>query len=261
MELSEWPVAATALESRDSSMISRLRSSEGSVDPVQIIDFSQWIPVFPLPNAVLLPGAVLPLHIFEPRYREMTRDALGGQRVMALALLKPNYEEKYHTLEAELHDDVCVGRILREEMLPDGRYNFLLQGVIRGRIHQENRALAYRRAVIQPIYPIPVQPAREMELRQALRALLERPPLDEVADRCHWLELFNCEGLGLSDLLDLLASGVLSDPEARQLFLANPCVEARAACLQRILAALSEQAASAARPHRPRPWPPPCGTN
>ncbi len=231
------------------------------MDLGQIIDFSEWIPVFPLPNAVLLPGAVLPLHIFEPRYREMTRDALAGQRVIALALLKPNYEEKYHTLEAALHEVVCVGKIRREERLPDGRYNFLLQGVIRGRILQENRELAYRRAVIQPIHPVSAATDREVQLRQDLRALLERPPLNEVAHRSHWLELFDCEGLGFSDLLDLLASGVVTDPEARQLFLATPCVEVRAAFLQRILGTLSAQAAKAVRPPNPRPWPPPCPTN
>ena len=53
------------------------------------IDFDRPIPIFPLPNAVLLPQVLLPLHIFEPRYRIMTEDALGATRLVAVALLKP----------------------------------------------------------------------------------------------------------------------------------------------------------------------------
>ncbi len=240
-------------------MKNRLLSSGRTVDPGQTIDFSQWIPIFPLPNAVLLPGGVLPLHIFEPRYREMTRDTLAGQRVIALALFKPGYEEKYHTLEAEIHEIACIGRILREEMLPDGRYNFLLQGVVRGRIQEENREMAYRRAAIQPV--LSPAPSEEAELRRELRTLLDRPPLRDLAEPCHWLELFDCRELALSDLLDLLASAVLCEPQARQRFLFDPRVESRAACLCEVLTALATEINDAPRLHRPRPWPPPCGAN
>jgi len=53
------------------------------------------IPVFPLPDLVFFPHATLPLHIFEPRYREMTEDALRGDRLIAMALLKPGWERAY----------------------------------------------------------------------------------------------------------------------------------------------------------------------
>ena len=94
------------------------------------------IPLFPLPSVVLFPRAVLPLHIFEDRYRAMTADALTGGRQVAMALLKPGWERDYYA-RPEIEPVVCVGVILTHELLPDGKYNFLLQGHTRARVVQE----------------------------------------------------------------------------------------------------------------------------
>src|SRR5437764_15065204 len=83
------------------------------------------MPLFPLPNVVLFPRAVLPLHIFEERYKVMTADTLRGDRRVAMALLKPGWEKNYYQ-QPEIEPVVCVGRILEHEKLPDGKYNFLL---------------------------------------------------------------------------------------------------------------------------------------
>jgi Lon protease-like protein len=96
----------------------------------------QSLPVFPLPNTVLLPGGMLPLHVFEPRYREMTRDCLAGSRTMAIALLLPGFEATYHE-RPPIHDVCGVGTILCSDELPDGRYQILLRGVARVRIERE----------------------------------------------------------------------------------------------------------------------------
>ncbi len=85
------------------------------------------VPLFPLPNVVLFPRAVLPLHVFEQRYREMTTDALKGDRLIAMALLRPGWEQNYYSRPA-IEPVVCVGQILTHEKLADGKYNFLLQG-------------------------------------------------------------------------------------------------------------------------------------
>src|SRR5436189_3401156 len=84
------------------------------------------VPLFPLPNVVLFPRAVLPLHIFEERYKVMTADALAGRRRVAMALLKPGWEKNYYGRPA-IDPVVCVGEILTHEQFPDGKYNFLLQ--------------------------------------------------------------------------------------------------------------------------------------
>lgn len=90
------------------------------------------LPVFPLPQAVLFPKTRLPLHIFEPRYRAMTRDALDGDRLLVIALVT---DEK--TLDEHGHPPVAgvcgIGEIVDHDLLPDGRFNLLVQG--RARVH------------------------------------------------------------------------------------------------------------------------------
>lgn len=94
------------------------------------------IPIFPLPDAVLFPDTVIPLHIFEPRYREMVRDCLAGDRRLAMALLKPGWEKEYYG-RPPIHPIAGAGEIVRHEELPDGRFNILLRGTMRIGIQTE----------------------------------------------------------------------------------------------------------------------------
>ena len=102
-----------------------------------LTDFNGSAPLFPLPNAALFPHVVQPFHMFEPRYREMTADALAGDRYLALGVLKPGYEDKYNRKNAPIYDTVCLGRISDGERLPDGRYNVNVQGLVRARVIDE----------------------------------------------------------------------------------------------------------------------------
>lgn len=108
------------------------------------------LPVFPLPGLVLFPGAQMPLHIFEPRYREMLDDALGSERLVVLALLKPGWEEDYYGTPA-LHAVACVGKIASAQKLPDGRSYVTLSGVTRVRLLEEVPGLAYRRVRVEAL--------------------------------------------------------------------------------------------------------------
>jgi len=94
------------------------------------------LPIFPLPNCVLLPGGLLPLHVFEPRYRELTRDCLAGHQLMAIARLRPGYETSYYG-RPPVYERCGVGRIICSEELPDGRFALLLRGVARIEIARE----------------------------------------------------------------------------------------------------------------------------
>src|SRR5262245_2358078 len=96
-------------------------------------DVLEQLPIFPLPHCVLLPGGLLPLHVFEARYRELTRDCLDGHRMMAIARLKPGYETEYDG-RPPVHPSCGLGRIIASEELSDGRYHILLRGVARVRI-------------------------------------------------------------------------------------------------------------------------------
>jgi uncharacterized protein len=230
---------------------------------IETIGSGQFVPVFPLPNAVLLPRAILPLHVFEPRYRLMTRDALAGPRLIAMALLKPGYEPKYHTLDVEVYPVLCVSGILREERLADGRYNILLQGLLRAHILHEDTEPGYRRARLEPLPPD--RPPQELIhlLRRQLSSVLTEPPMKELAAEANWLELLKCPDLCLSDLADLLGSVALQTVEEKQLLLAQPRIEPRVRFLCEALRALGadyyEHCRSQLR--RPRTWPPECLTN
>src|SRR5580658_9803631 len=89
-----------------------------------------WAPLFPLPGLVHLPGAHLPLHIFEPRYRLMVKDALEGARLIAMATILPGFEPE-HDGSPPIEPWVGVGRIVGHQQLPDGRSNILLEGIAR----------------------------------------------------------------------------------------------------------------------------------
>ena len=98
--------------------------------PENMTQAAEALKVFPLPSAVLFPHSVVPLHIFEPRYRDMVRDALAGDRIIALAQLEPGWEPRYGGRPA-MQPVLCAGIIIWHDELADGRYNILLQGVCR----------------------------------------------------------------------------------------------------------------------------------
>ena len=109
------------------------------------------IPLFPLPNVVLFPNVVLPLHIFEPRYREMAADALKGDRIIGLVLLRPGWEGSYEG-RPPIYDVGCAGLITHAEKLDDGRYNLVLRGMQKFRVVHEDYQKIYRRAEVQAIH-------------------------------------------------------------------------------------------------------------
>jgi hypothetical protein len=104
------------------------------------------IPLFPLPNAVLFPGVPLPLHVFEPRYREMVRDAQSSdQRMIGMVLLRGDWRKDYYECP-QVFPVGCAGRMVGVEALADGRYDILLHGVREFSIRTENHERPYRRA-------------------------------------------------------------------------------------------------------------------
>ncbi len=106
------------------------------------------VPIFPLPNVVLFPRTRLPLHIFEPRYRSMTREAIAGDRRIAIVLLKEGWESKYNEAPP-VHEIACLGHIESYEELEDGKYNIVLEGLNRIRLIREVEHSPYRRAEVE----------------------------------------------------------------------------------------------------------------
>ncbi|HEY3202558.1 MAG TPA: LON peptidase substrate-binding domain-containing protein [Thermoanaerobaculia bacterium] len=145
------------------------------------------IPLFPLPGVVLLPGTLLPLHIFEPRYRAMVADALEGDRTIGMAMMKPGWETRED--DPEIYSVGGAGEIVESEELEDGRYNILLEARFRFRVVVETPADPYRVARVEEIaslpFPDPSEGARivaaAVELFGEVARNLELPPLPREA--------------------------------------------------------------------------------
>ncbi len=116
-------------------------------------EHGELVPLFPLPQTVFYPHTVLPLHIFEPRYRQMVADALDGQRKIGMVLLLPGWEEKYFAAPP-IAKVGCVGEIEKHVRLDDGKYNMVLKGLNRFQIVGETEGKPYRRAHIAPLKEI-----------------------------------------------------------------------------------------------------------
>ena len=135
------------------------------------------IPIFPLPNVVLFPNVFLPLHIFEPRYRQMVDDALNGDRIIGMVLLRSGWERDYEG-RPPVYPIGCAGVITHAERLPDGRFNIVLRGMEKFRVSGEETGRLYRLAYVVAI-PEPSADSVRNEIRgerRRLEALLVPQP-------------------------------------------------------------------------------------
>ena len=199
------------------------------------VDFAA-VPLFPLPSVVLFPRAVLPLHIFEDRYRAMTADALEGDRLIAMALLKPGWEKSYYGRPA-IEPVVCVGRIVSHEKLPDGKYNFLLEGVARARIvHEQPIEVAYRVAELTRLEQVPASENELEPLRGRMMELFTSTPIGRTGVGRQFKQMFQT-GWATPEICDLAAFAFLEDVALKQSLLADVDVRGRVA---RIVDALRE---------------------
>jgi Lon protease-like protein len=127
------------------------------------------IPIFPLPNVVLFPNVFLPLHIFETRYRELLEDALKGDRIIGMVLLRPGWEGDYEGRPA-VYPIGCAGVITHAERLPDGRFNIVLRGMEKFQIGGEETGRLYRIARVIAL-PEPSAESVRSEMRGERRRL------------------------------------------------------------------------------------------
>lgn len=209
-------------------------------------DFSV-VPLFPLPNVVLFPRAVLPLHIFEERYKQMTADALRSDGQIAMALLRPGWEKNYYGQPA-IDPIVCAGIILTHEQLPDGRYNFLLQGTARARVVREFHGHPYRVAELAPLQETAPMEVDLLDYRRRLVEFFTETPLAASGIARQFRQLLAgptpTAGLG-----DLIAFNFLDDLSLRQSLLAETDVERRVARTVRALGSLIDQMPPPASSH------------
>jgi len=139
----------------------------GDLTPLTI---PSMIPLFPLPHTVFFPKTYLPLHIFEPRYRQMVRDAAAGHRMIGMVLLKEGWESDYEG-RPPIFTMGAVGRMVAVQHLSDGRFNVLLQGLRRFEIQEELGLDSYRQGRIMVKECPPLQAMLPPELRSELQKM------------------------------------------------------------------------------------------
>ncbi len=197
--------------------------------------------LFPLPNLVLFPHVVQPLHIFEARYREMLRHALAGDQLIAMAVLSPGWEKDYEG-RPPIGPMACLGKVVMHHRLEGGEYNVLLAGVKRVRLVRElPPAKPYREAevmVCDDCYPAEHLADVPLVKKQIQQAFLEIvPTLPQAQDQVD--QLFGSD-VSLGTLTDIVSYLLDIDLREKEALLAELDVYRRA---QRVLEHLRRAAA------------------
>ena len=188
------------------------------------------IPVFALPNVVLFPGVPLPLHIFEPRYRDMVADALQGDEVIGMALLRGEWQSEYEGRPA-IFEVGCAGKIVSAEKLSDGRFNILLQGIREYAVTRHIFERSYRQAEVL------WRPAGASRLSGELRTAVTQSISDflRMAPESPAHRLMRDESLNDESLVNLFSYALNITPLEKQDLLEAATLDARAARLIEIL--------------------------
>jgi hypothetical protein len=169
----------------------------------------------------LLPGELLPLHIFEPRYRKMMEAVREGPGVIAIATLLPGWETDYHGAP-NIGEVVGIGRLVKDRLNDDGTSDIVLHGMSRGRVLAELGGQAFRNARIQPLLGDDQHPAEVYRLR--------RKVLTGIAERLR-TRRFSFDvtaGFDVGTLLDRIASSLDVTPEQRVAVLGAVDIDRRA---------------------------------
>jgi len=229
------PAASSALDRSESTAEPRASQSPPASAPRAATALPATIPIFPLPDVMLFPNMTVPLHIFEPRYRAMVADALKGNRIIGMVLLRPGYEPDYER-SPSIFPLGCAGVIEDVEELPNGEYNILLRAIAKFRISREEVGKPYRMALVTAIPE--VLSAQEKTALQMQRQQLEMLLAGSVG-RVGLPRIPS--GLSDEELIDGVAQRIDIDPldRLRLLDQASPLTRARALAelLEKMLAA------------------------
>jgi uncharacterized protein len=223
-------------------------------------EFDGAVRLFPLPNFVMLPHVVKPFHIFEPRYKEMTEDALMSDRFITLILQTESKEGEQSEEAPPIAAMGCLTRIVNEQRLPDGRFNLLLRGVCRVRLIRELATpTSYRQAEVELLPDVDTD--ADPELRDALStaAKLWLPPHGPAQNQFQELLKSN---LPLGALCDIVGFAMPLTPEIKQQLLDETDIASRAG---KLITALSSTPPPVMQvespPFRPRKYPPEFSNN
>ena len=204
--------------------------------PNNSTEWENLVPLFPLPSTVFYPNTLLPLHIFESRYRQMITRALEGDSQIGMVLLRPGWENDYYGHPAIVSIG-CMGKIEKHSKLPEGKYNILLCGLHRFRILKEVRGKVYRRAQVELLQEIndcdlssKTSPIKNHVIEHLKQYLGNIPEGKKVGQD---LNLETCTTL--ASLIDRIAYSFDLSIEEKQVFLEEQDVAKRADILHSVI--------------------------
>ena len=206
------------------------------------VNFGVPMPLFSLPDPVLFPYAVRPLHIFEPRYQQMVSECLDSNGHIALASFAGHDWKRQYNAQPPLRAAVCVGHIVQHETLPDGRHNILLLGVCRAkivRIIEPNDDRLYRMGMLVPLESSD-EPPPMVAVRRELRNLLTGPRLSRMKSVNTVMEWFDRDEVSTSVLLELIGFALVMDSDLRYRLLAEADPSRRARLIRDELIGLDD---------------------
>lgn len=204
-----------------------------------LANFSGTVRLFPLPNLVMFPHVLQPLHIFEPRYRDLMEEALAGDQLIAMANFRPGWERNYEG-RPPLYPMACLCRIASHCRLKQGSFNLLLLGVQRIRLVQEfspeKRFREARAELCTDVYP--AQRAHEVpllqeRLRKSLMEILPRLPAAQEQ-----IDQLLASDVPLGMLADIVSYLLDIDIKAKERLLSELNVHRRTNMLLRYLTAM-----------------------
>jgi Lon protease-like protein len=233
------------------------------------VNFAKPIPLFPLEGVVMLPQQVLPLHIFEARYRQMIERSLDGSGQIAMAVYAD--ARGADNARPSLKPAVCVGQIMQHERLPDGRFNVLIQGVCRARIvretpgnsemyEEDKPSRLYREAILEPIGIDAEVETKLYGVRERLGELLEDGRLTELKNGGWVLERVRDDDIPTAVLLELVAFALPLRREVKYHLLEEADAGERAEIVESELRSLSRLVLLSSTQHAEN-WPKGCSWN
>lgn len=195
------------------------------------------IPLFPLSNVVLFPDALTPLHVFEPRYRQLTEVALRTERMIGMVTVRPRHVGAMAG-DPPLFEVGCAGFISQHQRLADGRFHIVLRGMHRFRILGEDPPAGdrlYRVARVEPLAEEIGDPARAAELRDRVLTLLQEVAERTLGDGAAAIDTARLAAMPVASFANSVSHAVALPPQEKQSLLEAPSAEERLARLEGVL--------------------------
>ncbi|MGH7900797.1 MAG: LON peptidase substrate-binding domain-containing protein [Thermodesulfobacteriota bacterium] len=181
-------------------------------DLLNLQNFSGIVPLFPLPNVVFFPNSLLPLHVFEPRYRQMVDDIIESERIIGMVLLKPGWEKDYYG-NPEIFNIACMGKIVSIEEMNEGKSNIVLYGLKRIKINDIVNEIPYRVASVKVLEDVHYQ-NEEVYQKRLVELISKWNSILGDEQKSHKINIDTT--MSIENLTDVLTPSIISNVYQRQ---------------------------------------------